>query len=445
LGLPPVALFSGYVLLCLLPLLLAAAQGRPLRQDLGRELSGGLIMVAYAMMLAQFVMSGRFEALTGPTGIDRVMRFHQLASWFILAAVIVHPLLYSLIDLHPDPDPAAAIRSLQRRFFVARTLRTGVIAFWLTILLVLTGVSRDRLPFRYEGWRLTHGVLAILIALFGTHHTLEVGTYSADPVLAGFWWLATALAILTMVHVYIAKPLLQLRRPFRLAANRKVADSMWELVLEPEGGRPLPYAAGQFAWINLGHSPFSLTEHPFSFSSAPFDQRRLAITVKESGDFTDRIGEVPVGTRAYVDGPHGNFVVAGRQAKGVVFIAGGVGFAPIMGILRQLKAEGCPHPLRLIYGNRAETQILYRSEIDGLSPPLDLNVYHVLSKPSPGWADLVGELTPDVLARCLGPPTEDDWLYFVCGPPVMITAVERALQARGVPRGRIIAERFKYD
>lgn len=441
-GLPPKVLFTGYVVLCLLPLLLAALQGRPLRNDLSRELSGGLIMVAYVMMLAQSVMSGRFEVLTGPTGIDRVMRFHQVATRFILAAVILHPLLYSVIDL--SPDPMNAIASLQRRFFVAQSLRTGVIAWWLTMLLVAMAVWRDRLPFRYESWRFTHGALAILIALYGTHHALRVGTYSADPVLAGFWYLATAAAILTMAYIYIAKPLLHLRRPYRLVSNRKVADRMWELVLEPEGGPPLPYGAGQFAWINLGHSPFSLTEHPFSISSAPVDQPRIAFTIKESGDFTSRIGEVPVGTRSYIDGPHGNFVMAGRKAGGAVFIAGGVGFAPVMGILRQLKAEGYPHPLRLIYGNRVETQILYRDEIDALAPPLDFQVHHVLSEPPAGWTGIAGNLTPDILARCLDPLTGDDWLYFLCGPPAMITAVERILLARGIPSSRIIEERFRY-
>jgi predicted ferric reductase len=316
------------------------------------------------------------------------------------------------------------------------------------ILLVLMAVGRDRLPFRYEGWRLTHGVAAILIALFGTHHTLRVGTYSSDPLLASFWRLATAAAVLTMVYVYIAKPLLHLRRPFRLAANHKVADKMWELTLEPVGGRSLAYAAGQFAWVNFGHSPFALTEHPLSMSSAPVDEPRIAFTIKESGDFTNRIGEVPIGARCYIDGPHGNFIMAGREAGGVVFIAGGVGFAPVMGILRQLKAEGYAHPLRLIYGNRVETQILYRDEIDALSPPLDLKVHYVLSEPPAGWTGLKGELTPDILARCLDPDVGDDggddWLYFVCGPPVMINAVERALLACGVPKSRIIAERFKY-
>jgi predicted ferric reductase len=441
-GLSPKVLFIGYAILCLVPLLLAAIQGRPLR-DFTRELSGALIMVAYVMTLAQFVMSGRFETLTGPAGIDRAMRFHQVAARFILAAVIVHPLLYSVPDLHPNPMEALA--SLHRRFFVAPTLRTGVIAWWLMIVLVLMAVWRDKLPFRYEWWRLSHGVLAILIALYGTHHTLRVGTYSADFLLAGFWKLATAAAILTMVYSYAIKPLLHLRRPYRLVSNRKVADGMWELVLEPERGPPLPYAAGQFAWINLGHSPFSLTEHPFSISSAPVQQPRIAFTIKESGDFTSQIGTIPIRTRSYIDGPHGNFIMAGRMAKGVVFMAGGVGFAPVMGILRQLKAEGYPHPLRLIYGNRVETQILYRDEIDALSPPLDFQVHYVLSEPPTGWTGLAGDLTPGVLARCLDPLKGNDWLYFVCGPPVMINAVERALLARGIPSSRIVEERFKYD
>jgi NAD(P)H-flavin reductase len=58
-----------------------------------------------------------------------------------------------------------------------------------------------------------------------------------------------------------------------------------------------------------------------------------------------------------------------------VFIAGGVGFAPIISILRQFKAGRYPHPLRLIYGNRVETQILYREEIEALKDVLDFDLY----------------------------------------------------------------------
>jgi predicted ferric reductase len=440
-GLPPLVLFAGYGALCLLPVMLALLQGLPAR-NLSRELSSGLVMVGYVMTLLQFVLSGRFEWVSGGMGIDRTMRFHQAVTWAILGIVVLHPLLYVVPRL--VPEPADAFSGLAR-MFSSQGLRSGVIAWLLMILLVPLAILRDRLPVRYELWRLSHGLMAIAIALLATHHTLRVGSYSADPWLSGFWLLATAAAVLAMLHVYLIKPILQLRDPYRVVSNRKVAERMWEITVEPEAGRAMPFAPGQFVWLNLGHSTFSLTEHPFSISSAPFERPRIAFTIKESGDFTGRIGTVAVGTRAYLDGPHGNFIVAGRPTRGIVFIAGGVGFAPIMGMLRQLKAECYPHPLRLIYGNRIEGQILYRDEIETLEKSLDFKVQHVLSEPPAGWTGAVGELTPPIVNRCLDAIGAGDWLYLVCGPPPMMTNVARALIARGVPRSRIVSERFKYD
>jgi predicted ferric reductase len=439
---PPIwALICAYGALCLLPVLLAAIQGHPLR-NVYRELSSGLVMVGYAMMLAQFVLSGRFEWISGRAGIDRTMRFHQLTSWAILAFIVVHPFLYVVPRLSPDPTDAWIALN---RMFSSANLRSGVVAWWLMILIVPLAILRDRIPVRYELWRLSHGLMAIAIALFGTHHTLRVGTYSADPLLAGFWIAATGVALLAMVHVYLLKPLLQRREPYRVVANRQVAHRMWEVAVEPERGPAMRFAPGQFVWLNLGHSPFSLTEHPFSISSAPSERPRIAFTIKESGDFTDRIGTVPVGTRAYLDGPHGNFTMTGRDAHGAIFIAGGVGFAPIVGILRQLRAERFPGPLRLIYGNRVEEQILYRDEIEAMKRELDFQVQHVLSEPPAGWTGPTGELTPEVVNRYLDGIGGGDWLHFVCGPPGMIGAIERILQARGIPKRRIVSERFRYD
>lgn len=440
-GLPPLVLFTGYAVLCLMPLILATIQGFPARNVL-RELSSGLVMVGYVMTLLQFVLSGRFEWLSGQIGIDRTMYFHQVTAWAILALIVVHPLFYAATRLAPDPTDALAAMS---RMFSSQSLRSGVIAWGLMILIVPLAVFRERLPFRYELWRLSHGLFAIAIAVFGTHHTLRIGTYSADRWLAAFWIAATVVALLAMLYVYVVKPLLLLSAPYRVVSNRKVADRTWEITVEPECGAAMRFAPGQFVWLNLGHSTFSLTEHPFSISSAPVDRPRIAFTIKESGDFTNRIGSIAPETRAFLDGPHGNLTLTGRGTKGVVLIAGGVGFAPIMGILRQLKAEHYPQPLRLIYGNRVETQILYRQEIDALKEVLDFEVHYVLSEPPDGWTGLVGELTPNVLDRCLGAIRGDDWWFLVCGPPPMMSTVERSLIERGIPRNRIVSERFKYD
>jgi len=439
-GIRPGFLFAGYIVICLAPVVLAYGQGLPLRA-LSRELSGGLVMVGYAMMLVQFVLSGRFEQISGQIGIDRTMRFHQVAALAVLGLIVVHPLLYAVPRLYPDPFDALAMLN---RMFASARLRSGVIAWGLTILIVFLAVFRDRLPVRYELWRLSHGLSALAIALLGTQHALHVGTYSANRVLATFWILATVVAVGSLLFVYLVKPLIKMRAPYRVVSNRRVADRTWEVVVEPEGGPAAEFAAGQFAWLNLGHVPYSLTEHPFSISSAPDARPRIAFTIKESGDFTNGIGQVPVGTRAYLDGPHGNFSLAGREATGLVFIAGGVGFAPVMGILRDLKAQSYPHPIRLVYGNRVEAQILYRDEIEALSADLDFRADLLLSEPPSGWQGAAGEPGPAFIRDYVASLEPRDWLFFVCGPLPMMDSVEEALRANGVARSRIVSERFRY-
>jgi predicted ferric reductase len=440
-GLSGPGVLALYVLIALSPLLLALIAGKPAR-NFWRELSAALALAGFAMLLLEFVLSGRFRSVSGRVGIDVTMRVHQLAAWGVLLFLFVHPFLYAVPRL--SPDPMRAVTFLER-MFTGEWYRSGVIAWVLLLVLVPMAIFRDRLPFRYEIWRASHGLGAALIAGFGLHHTLKVGSHSADSWLAGYWLALAGLAMLSLAFVYGVKPLLKWRRPYRVVENRQVAERTWELVVAPEHDKPIQYLAGQFAWLKLGRLPFGLTEHPFSISSAPADGPRIGFTIKQSGDFTNRIGEIPPGTRAWLDGPHGHFVLPAGPHEGLAFIAGGVGFAPVMGILRQLRADRWEGPLRLVYGNRIESQILYRSELESIAAELDLDLRLVLSEPPPGWRGPTGELSGATLEACLDMAGRDCWTYFVCGPPGMMNSVERSLLAFGVPGRRIIAERFKYD
>lgn len=440
-GLSAPGLIALYVIIALSPLLLALIAGKPAR-NFWRELSAGLAMVGFAMLLLEFVLSGRFRGVSGRVGIDVTMRVHQLAAWGVLLFLLAHPFLYAVPRL--SPDPMRAVTFLER-MFTGEWYRSGVIAWTLLLVLIPMARFRDRLPFRYEVWRASHGLGAALLAGFGLHHTLKVGSHSADFWLAGYWVALTGLAVLTLLFVYLIKPLMQLRRPYRVVANRRVAERTWEVAVEPEHGESMQFLAGQFAWLNLGHHPGSLTEHPFSISSAPAERPRIAFTIKESGDFTSRIGAIPAGTRAWLDGPHGHFVLPDGPHESLVFIAGGVGFAPVMGILRQLRADRWQGPVRLIYGNRIESQILYREELEAMARGMDLDLRLVLSESPPGWPGLSGDLSAAILETCLDGAHRERWTYFVCGPPPMMNRVERTLLDLGVPGRQIIAERFKYD
>jgi len=207
----------------------------------------------------------------------------------------------------------------------------------------------------------------------------------------------------------------------------------------------MAFDAGQFAWITLGRSPFAITEHPFSMSSCPVDRPRIEFTIKEVGDFTASLGGVPVGTQAYLDGPHGNLTLTNRKGTGLVFIAGGVGLAPVMSMLRQLRAEQDTRPMILVYGNRCAEQILYSAELKAMAQELKLEVHHVLSEPPLGWDGSMGQIDASVLDSLLNFKGRENWLYLVCGPAPMIDSVEDDHGHLGISMQQIVSEKFSYN
>jgi len=437
----PAALVIGYVAVILAPLALAWAQGLPPRPWLD-ELSSGLALAAFAMLLVEFVLSGRFQPVSGRTGIDVTMRFHQLAARTVATIILVHPFLYSVPVWDRLPGSVADLAAM---ISVTDPFLTGVVAWILLLALVASALYRDRLPYRYEIWRLSHGLGAALIAALGAHHAVSAGLYSSSPALTGLWLALLAVAGLSLLVVYLIQPLRERARPYRVTSVRPVALRTIELAITPERGEVPPFEAGQFVWLNVGRGPFTLYENPFSISSPPGERASLRFVIKQVGDATRRLGTVAPGTRAYIDGPHGAATLGGRRGTGLALIAGGVGIAPMLSILRQLRRTGDTRPIKLVYGNRVAEQIVHGDELEAMAGELDLELIHVLGEPPPGWSGRTGVLDRTLLADLFAFPGARDWLYVACGPPPMIEAAEDALAALGVPHRRVVSEKFSYD
>ena len=425
----------------LTPLGLAHITGLPPRpwRD---ELATGLGLLAFAMILAEFVLSGRFRSVSGGTGLDATIRFHQLMARVALGATLLHPFLY--VTPGAASLPWDASRQLTLTWDIG-ALATGIAAYLLLPAFILMAIAHRHLPYRYEAWRLMHGLGALLIAGLLLHHSLSAGRYSSEPLLVWYWVAMMAVATLSLLVVYILKPLAQLRRPWRVSAVEPLTDRQWRVRIAPVGHDGISYEAGQFVWLNIGHSPFSLQENPFSISSAPASGPELEFMIKEFGDFTSRIGEVAIGTPAHIDGPHGTLTITRHKAEGIALIAGGVGLAPLLGILRQMRTDGDPRPVTLIYGNRNADQIAFASELERLDACPKTQVIHLLTEPSEGWTGATGLIDAALIDRTFDARQLAGWLFVICGPPPMMTAVEHLLMARGVPSSRILSERFQYD
>ncbi len=124
-------------------------------------------------------------------------------------------------------------------------------------------------------------------------------------------------------------------------------------------------------------------------------------------------------------------------------IAGGIGITPILSMLRHMAATGDDRPVTLIWGNRREDDIVYRKELEALAAGrMNLRIHHVLSEQE-SWPGLTGFVDAPLLGRVLS----DEQLrgqVFLCGPPVMMASVGRALRSMNVPRRRIHTERFAF-
>ncbi|MBZ2168321.1 ferric reductase-like transmembrane domain-containing protein [Marinobacter sp. F4216] len=425
-----------YLVAVALPLVLSAWVGGPPR-PFHQELASGLGILAFSMILAEFILSGRFKSISNGVGMDVTMRFHQIMARTALAFALLHPFLYQGTPsggLRPwDPTRELTITT------EFSALSTGIAAYLLLPSLVVLAIGRKQLGYKYETWRLLHGIGAFLIAILLLHHTVSAGRYGSQPLMTWVWLVLTGVAAGSLLSVYLLVPFLQKKHPWRVTSVVQLTPKQWELIVQPEGHPGLDYRAGQFVWLNVGHSPFSMKENPFSVSSAPAAGPAISFMIKELGDFTRTVGQIRPGTLAYLDGPYGNLSVDDRTEPGVALIAGGVGLAPLRGILRQLRLTGDSRKVKLVYGNRRFDQIAYREELDAEG------AVFVLSEPPDTWNGEKGFIDGSLMDRVFSEDEFREWVFVMCGPAIMMDIVENHLIERGTPSDRILSERFDYD
>jgi len=217
--------------------------------------------------------------------------------------------------------------------------------------------------------------------------------------------------------------------------------------MEPVDHSGFEFQPGQFGWIIVGRSPFARVHHPFSFSSGADGDAdgRVAMTIKAAGDFTNRVSLLRVGTRAYVDGPHGVFTMDLQQAQGYVFIGGGVGITPLYSMLLTMRAREDLRPVVLLYASRRWEDVIFREQLEELEASMpNLRVVHVLDEPPPEWTGETGRIDGDLVRRHVPERQFARLEFFVCGAPAMLDAMEDALVSLGVPPSRLNTERFDF-
>ncbi|MBX3464885.1 MAG: ferric reductase-like transmembrane domain-containing protein [Planctomycetes bacterium] len=400
------------------------------------DLAMALGYAGLAMLGIQFVLTARFRRATAPFGIDIVYHFHRYLAIGALGIAVAH---YAILRV----DVPAVLGSAWPGQAPAH-MTAGRLSLLLFAAVVLLSLLRRALRLDYDRWRLTHSLLSTAAFALALWHVFGSGRYLDTPWKQSLWYGYGAIWLLILGYVRLWRPWRLRQRPYRVTALRDEGGDVWTLTLAPVAGRALAFAPGQFVWLTLGSSPFAMREHPFSIASSAERRDAIELSIKELGDFTATIKHVAVGATAYVDGPYGNFGIDHQPgAAGFVFLAGGIGIAPMLGMLRTMADRGDRRPAVLFHANRALDRTVFRADLAQLATRLRLRVVHLLEEPPPGWDGETGRLRPEVLAGHL-PKELAGWVCFVCGPTPMVEAAERALAGLGVPATRIHAELFDW-
>lgn len=424
---------SVYLALTLVPLVLLLIPPVPPSRGFWIEFSAALGFVGFAMMVVQFALTARFKPLGAPFGNDTILQFHRQTGIIAVVLVLAHPVIAILTN-------PRFIEFYDPRVNAPRAGALSIVTVALVLLILLT-LRRRSFGISYERWRLIHGVLGILVVTIGLAHIMMVGYSLTTLWKQALWVLATGAAFYLLLHVRVFKPMAMERKPYRVADVREERGNCTTLALTPDGHAGMQFRPGQFAWLTLGETPYTLQQHPFSFSSSAAAPERLEMTIKNLGDFTSTIRHIKPGTKAFLEGPYGGFTVD-QHAPGIVIIAGGVGITPGMSILRTARDRSDTRPFILIYGTRDIDYTPFREELEQLSREINLKVIHVLEQPTEPWHGERGFMTRDVLSKHLDESSIQTFHFLVCGPEVMMDAVETSLLRMGVAAHRLKSERF---
>nr|WP_240457703.1 ferric reductase-like transmembrane domain-containing protein [Halomonas socia] len=299
---------SLYVLMALLPLGIALLS--PPQETRGLLGATGVMfgLLALGVFGMQVVISGRHRWFAESVGFDNILQFHRQAGLLALWLVLLHPLLIFAADpsylefLDPRDDTL-------RAFALVGLLGASVV-------LIVSSLWRVQLGLSYEWWRLLHGGLALFVVLGGLGHALMASHYTAGWLTAGLLIAALLVPACLLVDSRLLRPWRLRKRPWQVIDNQPALGDAATLTLEAVGEHRLDFNAGQFFWITLGDSPFSLQQHPFSVVSSACRPERIAFTAKNLGDFTATLPEMTLGTRAFIEGPYGAFIPDVRSASG---------------------------------------------------------------------------------------------------------------------------------
>ncbi|MDD4860263.1 MAG: FAD/NAD(P)-binding protein [Dehalococcoidales bacterium] len=199
-----------------------------------------------------------------------------------------------------------------------------------------------------------------------------------------------------------------------------------------DGRRKFRYQPGQFVELSI----FGYGEAPISITSSPTEET-LKLCVRRIGKVTEKLHALRANDVVGIRGPFGkSFPVAEIKGKDLVFVAGGLGLAPLRSLIKT--AFDCRADfgkITVLYGARTPNDLLFRDEYEAWGHNKDTELLTTVDTASEGWQGNVGVVTT-LFTKTEFIPEKS--VAVVCGPPVMFRFAIRELLKMGFAKDSIV-------
>lgn len=405
------------------------------------SLGQALGLVGMAMFALNFALSARLkwmESIFG--GMNKIYIVHHILGGLAFVLLLLHPLF---IIGRFAVDGGTALGAVLVGFVANPSCYTnmglltpecstlwGVVGLVLMIaFLYITFFVK--LP--YQTWKLTHQFMGLAF-FFGALHVLTIPSDVAVVVALKYYMYALiAIGFLGILYRTILGFIVVPRVEYVVSEVKQVNKNIVEIVLAPRHpGRCITYRPGQFVFIGFPDVTGLDEVHPFSISSSP-ENTCLTLGIKALGDFTGRLRELKPGMRAMIEGPFGRTSYVYYPRKEQIWIAGGIGITPFLGMARSLKPED-GYKIDLYYSAATAEDAAFDAELREIAaknPNFRLIPWYGQEK---GFlsADAIVKESQGVLGKEI----------FLCGPPPMMKALRDQFAKWKVPVARIHSEEF---
>ncbi len=228
---------------------------------------------------------------------------------------------------------------------------------------------------------------------------------------------------------------------------------------EKEDKTLLDYTAGQFAFFDIGevyNDPKGPIRH-FTISSSPTENFIMFRTRIRDSPYKKRLSTLEQGAKVKVRGPEGQFVLHQDYSKPAVFLSGGIGVTPFRTMIKYATDKQLPVKIMMFDSNRNRNNILFKQEFDDWANiNKNLKVIYTISEEDQSrqasslsqitannWKGEYGRIDKAMILKYLDTEVLKNSIFYICGPPGMLNAMQSLLQEElEIPKDIIKVEEF---